>query len=155
MVFTVFVAVAAVDAVVEEDGARQALLLAALAVLALAYVTVGARALAGRDHRWSAVYLLVLVAVVSVLAWVLPELLFVMFLGFPQVWFMVPSLRAGVAWTLALARGGARSARSCACNTGHRAAVRGPGRRSSDWRSASRWALWVTRVLEQSASGRR
>ena len=66
------------------------MLLAALAVLALAYVA-RRRPGAGRAATTggAAVYLLVLVAVVGVLAWVLPELLFLLFLAFPQVWFMV------------------------------------------------------------------
>lgn len=100
VVFAVLVTVAAVDAAVEEAGAREAVLLGALAVLALTYVAVGAPALVRRDHRRGAAYLLVLVAVIAVLAWVLPELLFLLFLAFPQVWFMVDGLRSGVLWTL-------------------------------------------------------
>jgi len=100
--FAVFVGLAAVDAGIEEDGADLVVLLVALAVLVAAYALVGGPALGRRDHRRMAVYLLVLVAVVAVLAWVLPELLFLMFLAFPQVWFMASSLRAGVLWTLAL-----------------------------------------------------
>ena len=102
VVFTVLVGIAGVDAAVEESGGRQTLLLLALGVLALAYLGVGAPALVRRDHRRAAAYLLVLVAVVSVLAWVLPELLFLLFLAFPQVWFMVADLPAGLRWTLAL-----------------------------------------------------
>lgn len=102
VVFVVLVAIAAVDAAVEESGSRQTVLLVALGVLALTYVGVGAPALGKRDHRRAAVYLLVLVAVVAVLAWVLPELLFLLFLAFPQVWFLVEGVRDGVRWTLAL-----------------------------------------------------
>jgi signal transduction histidine kinase len=102
VVFAVLVAVAGVDAAIEESGGRQAVLLAALAALALAYATLGGPALVRRDHRRAAYYLAVLVAVVAVLAWVLPELLFLLFLAFPQVWFMVADLRRGVQWTLAL-----------------------------------------------------
>ena len=102
VVFAVFLALAVVDSLVEESGSDEALLLAALGVLALAYLTVGGPALGCRDHRRSAGYLLVLVAVIAVLAWVLPELLFLMFIAFPQVWFMVGGLRSGLAWTLAL-----------------------------------------------------
>jgi signal transduction histidine kinase len=102
VVFAVLVAVAMVDAAVEESGGRQTLLLVALAVLALAYAGIGAPALVRRDHRRAAYYLLVLVAAVAVLAWILPELLFLLFLAFPQVWFLVDDLRSGVLWTLAL-----------------------------------------------------
>ncbi|MDT0276863.1 sensor histidine kinase [Blastococcus goldschmidtiae] len=102
VVVAVLVAIAMVDAVLEESGAREAVLLAALAVLLLAYATVGGPALVRRDHRRAARYLLVLVVVIGVLAWILPELLFLLFLAFPQVWFMVAGLRSGVLWTLAL-----------------------------------------------------
>ncbi len=102
VVVAVLVAVAMVDAAVEESGAREAVLLAALAVLALAYATVGGPALVRRDHRRAAGYLLVLVVVIGVLAWILPELLFLLFMAFPQVWFMVEGLRSGALWTLAL-----------------------------------------------------
>jgi signal transduction histidine kinase len=102
VVFAVLVAIAAVDAAIEESGSREAVLLGVLGVLVLAYVAVGGPALVRRDHRRAAVYLAVLVAVVAVLAWVLPELLFLLFLAFPQVWFLVEGLRDGVLWTLAL-----------------------------------------------------
>ncbi|MGY2127597.1 sensor histidine kinase [Blastococcus sp. SYSU DS0617] len=102
VVVVVLVAIAMVDAVLEESGAREAVLLAALAVLVLAYATLGGPALVRRDHRRAARYLLVLVLVIGVLAWILPELLFLLFLAFPQVWFMVEDLRSGVLWTLAL-----------------------------------------------------
>ena len=63
---------------------------------------------------------------------------------------MVPSLRAGVAWTLALgAAGDGRPAR--ARGAGHRAAVRARRRRSSGWSFSLAMGLWVTRVLEHSA----
>jgi signal transduction histidine kinase len=102
VVLVVLVGVAMADAALEESGGRQTVLLAALAALLVAYATVGGPALVSRDHRRAAVYLAVLVAVVAVLAWVLPELLFLLFLAFPQVWFMVADLRSGVLWTLAL-----------------------------------------------------
>lgn len=102
VVVAVLVGVAMVDAVIEESGAREAVLLAALAVLGLAYATVGGPALVRRDHRRAARYLLVLVLVIGVLAWILPELLFLLFVAFPQVWFMVTDLRSGVRWTLAV-----------------------------------------------------
>jgi signal transduction histidine kinase len=149
VVFAAFVTVAAVDSVLEEDGARQAVLLAALAVLAVAYVAFGARALAGRDHRWAAVYLLVLVAVVSVLAWVLPELLFLLFLGFTQVWFMVPSLRAGVGWTLAL--GAAGTIGPLVHVAQGTEPLHGPAQTFVGLVFSLAMGLWVTRVLEHSA----
>ncbi|MGZ4568430.1 MAG: sensor histidine kinase [Blastococcus sp.] len=85
----------------EIDGSR-AVLLAALAVLAVCYATVGASALLTRDPRRTAAYLTALVAVVAVIAWEQPSLLFLMFLAFPQVWFLVDTVLAGLLWTLAL-----------------------------------------------------
>jgi signal transduction histidine kinase len=94
---------AAVGAVLfgEVDGSR-VVLLVALAVLAGCYAAVGVTALVTRDPRRTAVYLAVLVAAVAVIAWEQPSLLFLMFLAFPQVWFMVDTVRAGLLWTLAL-----------------------------------------------------
>ncbi|MGZ4509078.1 MAG: sensor histidine kinase [Blastococcus sp.] len=85
----------------EIDGSR-AVLLAALAVLAACYATVGASGLLTRDPRRTAAYLTALVAVVAVIAWEQPSLLFLMFLAFPQVWFLVDTVLAGLLWTLAL-----------------------------------------------------
>jgi signal transduction histidine kinase len=146
--FAVVMAAAAADAVVREDGARLVVLLAALATLALAYLTVGGPALPGRDHRRSAVYLLVLVAVVAVLAWVLPELLFLLFLAFTQVWFMVPSLRAGLCWTLAL--GAAGIGGPLVHWTQGTEPLHGPGQTLVGLVFSLAMGLWVTRVLEHS-----
>jgi signal transduction histidine kinase len=123
-------------------------LLGALAALVLAYAAVGAGALARRDHRRSAVYLVVLVAVVAVLAWVFPELLFLMFLAFTQVWFMVGSVRAGLLWTLAL--GAAGTVGPLVHWTQGTEPLSGPGQTLVGLAFSIAMGLWVTRVLEQS-----
>ena len=77
--------------------------LGALAVLAVAYLLLGAPAI-GEDHPVRAVgYLVVLVGVFAVLGWHAPELLFLLFLAYPQVWFLVEAMRPGLFWTVALA----------------------------------------------------
>jgi signal transduction histidine kinase len=148
-VFAVFVGLAVADAVIEEDGAGQAVLLVALGVLALAYVAVGAPGLASRNHRLLAIYLLVLVAVVGVLAWVLPELLFLLFLGFTQVWFMSSSLRAGIAWTLVL--GAAATIGPFVHVADGTEPLHGPVQTLVGLVFSLAMGLWVTRVLEHSA----
>jgi signal transduction histidine kinase len=146
--FAVFVLAAAVDAVLEEDGVRRTVLLAALTVLTLAYAAIGGPALVRRDHRRSAAYLLVLVLVVAVLAWVLPELLFLLFLAFPQVWFMVGSARAGVAWTLAL--GVAGTAGPLVHWAQGTEPLSGPGQTFVGIAFSLALGLWVTNVLSHS-----
>ena len=146
--FTAFVGLAVADAVLEEDGARQAILLVALAVLALAYGTVGAPALAVRDHRRLAIYLFVLVTVIAVLAWVLPELLFLLFLAFPQAWFMAGSLRAGIAWTLAL--GAAGTVGPLVHVAQGTEPFHGPAQTLVGVAFSLAMGLWVTSVLEHS-----
>jgi signal transduction histidine kinase len=147
--FTVFVGLAAADSVIEEDGVDLAVLLAALALLVVAYAAIGASGLARRDHRRMAVYLIVLVSVVAVLAWVLPELLFLLFLGFTQVWFMASSLRAGIAWTLAL--GIAATAGPLVHVAQGSEPVAGPAQTLVGLVFSLAMGLWVTRVLEHSA----
>jgi signal transduction histidine kinase len=148
VVFAVFVALAVAAAVVEEAGARQAVLLGALATLVLAYGTVGGPALARRDHRRSTVYLFVLVAVIAVLAWVLPELLFLLFLAFPQVWFMVGGLRSGLGWTLAL--GAAGTVGPLVHWTQGTEPFHGPAQTLVGLAFSLAMGVWVTSVLEHS-----
>jgi signal transduction histidine kinase len=149
VVFVVLVGLAFADSVLEEDGAALAVLAGGLGVLVLAYVVLGAPGLARRDHRRLAAYLLVLVAVIGVLAWVLPELLFLMFLAFPQVWFMAGSLRAGIAWTLAL--GVAATAGPLVHVARGTEPLHGPAQTFVGLVFSLAMGLWVTRVLEHSA----
>lgn len=139
---------AVADTLVSQDGPARAVLLAALAVLALAYAVIGAPVLVRRDHRRSVLYLVVLTAVVAVLAWVFPELLFLMFLAFPQVWFMAGSLRSGLLWTLAL--GAAGTAGPIFHWTRGTEPLSGPGQTLVGVVFSLAMGVWVTRVLEQS-----
>ncbi|SDX88376.1 Signal transduction histidine kinase [Modestobacter sp. DSM 44400] len=148
LAFVVVGATAVVDTLVSQSGGRRIVLLAALAVLAVVYAVVGAGALAGRDHRRSVLYLVVLVAVVGVLAWVFPELLFLMFVAFPQVWFMVGSVRAGLLWTLAL--GAASTVGPVVHWTQGTEPLSGPGQTLVGLAFSVAMGIWVTRVLDQS-----
>ena len=148
LVFAVLVGLAVIDAVIEEDGSDLVVLLAALAVLVLAYVTVGGPALDRRDHRRSVVYLLVLVGVIAVVAWVLPELLFLMFVAFPQVWFMVAGLRSGLGWTLAL--GAAATVGPLVHWTQGTEPLHGPVQTLVGVALSLGMGVWVTGVLEHS-----
>jgi len=89
--------------VVDADGGPRWLLVTALGALVLAWVVLGAPALTSRDARRATAYLVVLVVVIGVVAWIEPALLFVMFLAYPQVWFLVPTALTGIWWTLVLA----------------------------------------------------
>jgi signal transduction histidine kinase len=146
--FAAFLALAVTDAVLEEDGADLAVLLVALGVLTVAYVAAGGPGLSCRDHRRAAVYLVVLIAVIGVLAWVLPELLFVLFLAFPQVWFMASSMRAGLAWTMAL--GVASTAGPLLHWTQGTEPFHGPGQTLVGLAFSLGMGVWVFGVLEHS-----
>ncbi|TFV55606.1 sensor histidine kinase [Geodermatophilus sp. DF01-2] len=140
---------AVVTALVGDVGTGQrAVLVVTLGVLAVAYAVAGAPAIAG-DHPVQAVaYLVVLVGCFGVLAWLAPSLLFLLFLAYPQVWFLVEAPRPGIVWTVLLAV----------------ASLAGPLAAAADGADAQQALLsagvgmlfsialgvWVSRVLEQS-----
>ncbi|MCU1606983.1 MAG: Two component signal transduction histidine kinase [Modestobacter sp.] len=104
--FVVMIGIAVLSTGVEGVEGSRAVTFGALGVLAVAYLVLGAPAI-GDDHPVRAVgYLAVLVAVFAVLGWHAPELLFLLFLAYPQVWFLVESAWPGVVWTVALAVAG-------------------------------------------------
>ena len=125
-----------------------AVLLTALAVLALAYLFLGAPALSSRDSRRAQVYLAVLVLVFGVLAWEEPALLFLLFLGYTHVWFLVGSLRQGILWTLALAF--ASTLGPLIAWTQGDEPLSGPGQTLVGLTFSIAMGIWVSRVLEQS-----
>jgi signal transduction histidine kinase len=149
VVFAVFVGLAFADSLIEKDGAELAVLLSALGALVVAYGTLGGPGLARRDHWRMALYLVVLVVVIGVLAWVLPELLFLLFLGFTQAWFMSSSLRAGIAWTLAL--GAAATVGPFVHVVEGSEPLHGPSQTLVGVAFSLGMGIWVTRVLENSA----
>ncbi|MCZ2810366.1 sensor histidine kinase [Modestobacter sp. VKM Ac-2979] len=103
VVFVVMIGVAVLATFVARVEGSRTVTLGALGVLVVAYSVLGAPAI-GDDHSRRAVgYLAVLVAVFTVLGWHAPELLFLLFLAYSQVWFLVESARPGVTWTVLLA----------------------------------------------------
>lgn len=76
-----------------------------LAVIGLAYLLLGQPAARGRDRLRARAYLVILVISLSVLFALSPGLSFLLFLAFPQMWFLTESRREGVAFTVALAAG--------------------------------------------------
>ena len=103
LVFVVLLLIAALSTQISRVEGSRAVTVGALAVLAVAYLLLGAPAI-GNDHPVRAVgYLTVLVGVFAVLGWHAPELLFLLFLAYPQVWFLVEAIRPGLFWTVALA----------------------------------------------------
>jgi len=149
LAFAVLVGAAVVYVLVSADiDADRAVLVIALGILALGYLFLGAPGVTRRDTRRSGAYFVVLVAVIAVLAWEQPSLLFLMFLAFPQIWFSVGSVRAGLLWTLAL---GAASVVGPLVRWGQGdEPLSGPGRTLVGLAFSIAMGLWVTRVLEQS-----
>nr|WP_246324485.1 sensor histidine kinase [Petropleomorpha daqingensis] len=104
--FAVLVALAAVQVATGHVDGSRGLLLACLGIWAVAYALLAVPAFVDQSGWRPRAFLAVHVAVVGVLAWEQPSLLFVMFVAYPLVWFVVDTIRAGVLWTLALAVAG-------------------------------------------------
>jgi signal transduction histidine kinase len=85
------------------DDQDRLLLVGTLGAWVLAYLGGGARAVLDSGGRRAVGFLVVHVAVVGVLAWTQPSLLFVMWVAYPLVWFVTGTLAAGLFWTLVLA----------------------------------------------------
>jgi signal transduction histidine kinase len=148
-VFAVLVAVAVGVVLFGDVDGSPAVLLVALAVLSVSYLLFGAPGLQLHDRRRTTVYLAVLVAVVAVVAWEQPSLLFLMFLAFPQVWFMVETVRSGLLWTLVL--GAAATAGPIIDWTHGTEPLWGPGQTLVGVAFSMAMGIWVLHVLEQSA----
>ncbi|MGY1695199.1 sensor histidine kinase [Geodermatophilus sp. SYSU D00814] len=87
---------------VTEPG-EQGPVLAVLGALALSYVLAGGPAVGGGHPHRALVHLTVVVVCFGLLGWLAPGLLFLLFLAYPQVWFVVQGTLTGVAWTVLLA----------------------------------------------------
>jgi signal transduction histidine kinase len=145
--FAVLVALAAVQAAT--GPAARGLLLACLGVWVVAYAVLAVPAFADQLGWRPVAFLAVHVAVVGVLAWEQPSLLFVMFLAYPLVWFVVGSIRAGVVWTLLLAAA-ALLGPTIAWAHGDEP-LWGPGETLVGAVLSLMLGLWITRSLELSA----
>ena len=148
VVFAVLLGIAVATIVLAPIDGSKPLLLAALAVLALAYAFLGAPALSSRDQTRAQAYLAVLVVVFGVLAWDEPALLFLLFIGYTHVWFMVESLRRGIVWTLLLAL--ASTLGPGLAYTRGEEPLSGPGQTLVGLAFSIAMGIWVSRVLEQS-----
>ncbi|WP_344689558.1 sensor histidine kinase [Blastococcus jejuensis] len=148
VVFVLLLGIAVATIVLSPIEGSRAVLLAALGVLALAYVVLGAPALGSRDARRAQAYLLVMVLAFGVLAWVEPSLLFLLFLGYTHVWFLVGSLRQGILWTLALAL--ASTLGPLIAWTQGNEPLSGPGQTLVGLTFSIVMGIWISRVLEQS-----
>lgn len=123
--------------------------LAALTVLGLAYLGQGARAIAHDNPRGALVYLTVLVLAVGLISWSAPGALFLLFLAYPQVWFLVEDTRPGVIWTCLLA-----------VSSGAGLTLAAVGRDGTPWSAVTSSGIgllfsvlmgtWIARVLAQS-----
>lgn len=123
--------------------------LAALALLAVAYVLFGAKAIATRSRTRSTAYLTVLVIAVGVVAASTPSALFVLFLAYVQVWFMVERTIEGIVWTALIAITSAVGL--TIANTAAGESTAGAWASSGiSFLFSVLMGLWVFRVLEQS-----
>ena len=103
-VFCVVLALSVLAVLTGAATGSRPVLLGVLGLLGIAYAVGGAPALGAEGHPVRAIgYLLTLVVVSGVIGWQAPELLFLLFVGYPQVWFMVEGARPGIVWTVALA----------------------------------------------------
>lgn len=102
--FGLFVLIAAVVVLVG-DGPHRAVSAAALAVVALTYVGLGVPGARRRDWR-ARVYLAVMVVGFGLAMAGSPNLNFLLFIAFPQSWFLTDSRREGTLWTVATALAG-------------------------------------------------
>jgi signal transduction histidine kinase len=146
--FVVMLVIAAVSLALARVEGSRAVALGALAVLVLGYVLLGAPALADEHPRRAVGYLVVLVAVFAVLGWHAPELLFLLFLAYPQVWFLVESPRPGIFWTFALAI--ASTVGPAVAWTRGTEPLSGVVQTLIGLSFSVALGLWVSRVLEQS-----
>jgi signal transduction histidine kinase len=96
-------ALAVVTAAGHEDPAQRVVALGVLGVLGIAYVVAGGPALHGGHPVRGVVYLTVLVSAFAVLGFTLPVLFFLLFLAYPQIWFVVQGMPTGITWTVLLA----------------------------------------------------
>ncbi|WP_369069298.1 sensor histidine kinase [Kineococcus terrestris] len=136
----------AVVVLVVVPGERRALAAAAVAAVALAYVLRGARS--ATERGTGRPYLVVLVLGLGAAFAGQPELSFLLFLGFPQVWLLSETTREGVAWTLALA-----VSASAGLVAGYGSLARAPGVATSLGVSvlfSCALGVWISKIIDQS-----
>jgi signal transduction histidine kinase len=95
------------------------------------------------------VHLVVVVASFGVLGWFAPDLMFLLFLAYPQVWFVVQGTLTGIAWTVLLALSSATGPLTRAA--AERTTVEVLTDTVIGLLFSLALGLWVSRVLKQSA----
>ncbi len=134
------------DEVAADD---RGLLLGVLTVLAVSYALAGGPAIAGGGPARALVYLVVLVAAFGFLGWLAPSLLFLLFLAYPQVWFVVQGTLVGIVWTVLLAVASALG--PVTAGTDGRAAGEALQESAIGLVFSLALGMWISRVLQQSA----
>ncbi|WP_432547299.1 sensor histidine kinase [Kineococcus sp. SYSU DK004] len=136
----------AVVVLVAVPGERWPLAAAAVAAVALAYVLRGARS--ATERGTGRPYLVVLVLGLGAAFAGQPELSFLLFLGFPQVWLLSETTREGVAWTVALA-----ASATVGLVAGYGSLARAPGVATSLGVSvlfSCALGVWISKIIDQS-----
>ena len=149
--FWAMLAIVAIAVVADSElsGQRRLVAVGLLAVLAAAYAVLGTPASRSRDAARAHGYLLVLVLVVPGVIAIVPHASFLLFLAYPQIWFLCDKSRDGVVGTITLTVGVAI------------AYVVAFGSSSDDLRSIALsmgasllfsllLGLWIARVIDQS-----
>lgn len=125
----------------------------AVGVLALwgaAYLGFGVPAARGRDQRAARTYLVVAVLALPVLLWQVPVLFFLLFLAYPQVWFLLESRREAVGFTAAVAVSGALGY-VLAAGPSPDVLAQGTASAAVSFLFSLGLGLWIGRIIEQSA----
>ena len=105
--FWIMIGIIAVAIAVEPDlssGARAAAL-ALVALLGTAYAVLGMPASRSRDVTRARAYLVVMIVVVPTVIWLDSQASFLLFIAYPQVWFLIDRVRYGVIGTVVLTVG--------------------------------------------------
>jgi signal transduction histidine kinase len=102
--FWLMLAIAITSIVVGDSfGTERLAALGTLAVLAVAYLLVGARAAQSRQRAPSRVYLAVMVVAVGGAIALTPDVSFLLFIAFPQAFFFSDTVREGGVWAFGVA----------------------------------------------------
>ena len=132
----------------QQPGDRLPALLA-LGALAVSYVFAGGPAITGARPWRAVVHLTAVVVSFAVLGWFAPDLMFLLFLAYPQIWFVVHGTLTGIAWTVLLAVASAVGPLTRAA--ADRTAVEVLTDTGIGLLFSLALGLWVSRVLHQSA----
>jgi len=103
LVFWVVLAAAAASSLLLDASAvRRATYLGLLGLLGFAYAFLGQPAMRSRDRRQSHVYRIVLVVVLGLVAAYFPTMLLLLYVAYPQIWFLSERALEGIIFTVLL-----------------------------------------------------